>query len=95
MTIAVERLEHRAELLDRGWCTRCSAGGGEEHPAGAAPSYAELAVECGLPVTQVTNHLHWARRQYRRLILERLRDLTLDEREFHGEARRLLGRDGG
>lgn len=66
----------------------------EDHPAGAAPSYADLAAETGLPLTQVTNHLHWARCEYRRIVLERLRELTLDEREFRGEARRLLGRDG-
>jgi len=24
------------ELLDRGWCSACSAGGGTEHPAGAS-----------------------------------------------------------
>ncbi len=30
------------ELLDRGWCTRCSAGGGEEHPAGASLAQARL-----------------------------------------------------
>jgi len=65
----------------------------EEHPAGEEPSYAGLAAEFGVPVTQVTNHLHWARREYRRLVLERLRELTLDEREFRAEARRLLGRN--
>jgi DNA-directed RNA polymerase specialized sigma24 family protein len=64
-----------------------------EHPEGEAPSYADIASETGLPVTQVTNHLHWARREYRRIVLERLRELTLDQREFRGEARRLLGRD--
>lgn len=64
----------------------------EEHPRGEAPSYADLAAALELPLTQVTNHLHWARREYRRLVLERLRELTLDEREFRAEARRLLGR---
>src|SRR5262245_38666264 len=65
----------------------------EVHPAGEAPSYAALAAEFSLPVTQVTNHLHWARRAFRARVLERLRELTLDEREFRSEARRLLGRD--
>lgn len=35
------------------------------------PSYRALAEEFGLPVTQVTNHLAWARRELRRLVLER------------------------
>lgn len=65
----------------------------EEHPVGAQLSYADLAAEFALPVTQVTNHLHWARKEYRQLVLERLHDLTIDEREFRAEARRLLGRD--
>lgn len=65
----------------------------EDHVGGESPSYADLARETGLPLTQVTNHLHWARRVFRTLVLERLRDLTLDEAEFRSEARRLLGRD--
>jgi len=35
------------------------------------PSCRALAEEFGLPVTQVTNHLAWARRELRRLVLER------------------------
>jgi RNA polymerase sigma factor (sigma-70 family) len=34
-------------------------------------SYADLAREFGLPLTTVTNHLAWARREFRRLLLER------------------------
>lgn len=65
----------------------------EEHPRGERPSYEDLARELGVPATQVTNHLHWARREFRRGVLERLAELTIDEREFRAEARRLLGRD--
>jgi RNA polymerase sigma factor (sigma-70 family) len=35
------------------------------------PSYAELAAEHGIAVTTVTNHLAWARRELRRLMLAR------------------------
>jgi RNA polymerase sigma factor (sigma-70 family) len=59
------------------------------------PSYAELAAEHGLPVTQVTNHLAAARRELRRLVLERLRELTATEDEFRVEARLILGVDPG
>jgi DNA-directed RNA polymerase specialized sigma24 family protein len=55
------------------------------------PSYAQLAAEHGLPVTQVTNHLHWARRELRRAVLEKLREITATEEEFRAEARELLG----
>ncbi len=55
------------------------------------PTYAELAAETGLPVTQVTNYLHWARREMRRLALERLRELTVSDEELRAEARSLLG----
>lgn len=80
----------------------CAAQGKEGHfelfrrydlepDPGAPPSYAALAVAAGLPVTQVTNHLAWARREFRRLVLDRLRELTGSEAEFREEARALLG----
>jgi RNA polymerase sigma factor (sigma-70 family) len=59
------------------------------------PSYAELAAEHGLPVTQVTNYLSAVRRELRRLVLERLRELTATEEEFRAEARLILGVDPG
>jgi len=59
------------------------------------PTYAELAAETGLPTTQVTNYLAAARREFRRLVLERLREVTGSEREFRDEARLVLGIDPG
>ena len=59
--------------------------------AESRPTYAELAVELGIPVTQVTNYLALARREFRRIVLEELRELTPDETEFRAEARDLLG----
>jgi RNA polymerase sigma factor (sigma-70 family) len=58
---------------------------------GERPSYAELARQTGLPVTTVTNHLSWARRELRRLVLERLAELTATDEEYRSEAGRLLG----
>lgn len=57
------------------------------------PRYAELAAEFGLPLTQVTNHLHWARRELRTTVLEKLREITAGEEEFRAEARALLGKE--
>lgn len=61
--------------------------------AGARPTYAALADEFTIPVTQVTNHLAAARREFREVVLERLRRLTVNDAEFRAEARALLGTD--
>ncbi len=55
------------------------------------PSYAELAKEHGVDVTTVTNELAAARREFRRAILDRLREQTTDESEFREELDALLG----
>jgi DNA-directed RNA polymerase specialized sigma24 family protein len=67
---------------------RLDLGGAE---GGARPSYADLAAESGLTVGQVTSALFGVRRDLRRLVLERLRELTGSEEEFRAEARALLG----
>lgn len=80
---------------------RCREGGKdtqfslfEEYDLGDVKgSYQELAARYSLPVTQVTNYLAWARREFRRIVLEKLRELTASEREYRAEARRLLGID--
>jgi RNA polymerase sigma factor (sigma-70 family) len=54
-------------------------------------SYAQLAHEFGLPQTQVTNYLAYARRQFRQLVLARLRVATGTEEEYDQEVRRLFG----
>jgi hypothetical protein len=55
------------------------------------PTYAALARDLGITPTTVTNHLAAMRRQFRRVVLDRLRDLTTTDEEFEAEARRLLG----
>jgi len=57
------------------------------------PSYRDLAAEHGIAVTDVTNHLAAARREFRRILLEKLRGLTASDAEFREEARGLLGID--
>jgi RNA polymerase sigma-70 factor (ECF subfamily) len=63
----------------------------EDHDAAERPRYADLAAEFSLPVTQVTNHLHWARQELRKTVLEKLREITASEEEFRSEARALFG----
>ena len=55
------------------------------------PTYATIARELGLTPATVTNHLAAMRRQFRRHVLDRLRDLTTTDAEFEAEAKRLLG----
>lgn len=92
--LAVERLREE-----------CAGAGKQDHfrlferydlgadAQGSKPTYAELATELGLPLTQVTNHLAFARRSFRRIVLEELRALTGDDEEFRAEARLLFGGD--
>ena len=55
------------------------------------PTYGELAARHGIPETQVTNYLAWARRELRRLVLARLERVTATDQEFREDARGLLG----
>jgi RNA polymerase sigma factor (sigma-70 family) len=57
------------------------------------PTYAGLAQEFGIPQTQVTNYLAFARRQFRQLVLDRLRASTGSDAEFQDEAWQLFGGD--
>ena len=56
-------------------------------------SYASLAAEFELEPATVNNYLAAARRDFRRLVLERLREITATDEEFRTEARSLLGVD--
>jgi RNA polymerase sigma factor (sigma-70 family) len=63
------------------------------HPVddGARPGYREIAERFDLPLTQVTNHLAWARRELRRLVLARLAEVTGSDAELREEAEELFG----
>lgn len=54
-------------------------------------SYGQLSKEYSISVTDVTNALAWARREFRRIALERLRELCGSEEEFQREARAAFG----
>lgn len=60
---------------------------------GPRPSYAAIAAELGIAVSDVTNYLAWTRREFRRLVLEELREITATEDEWRSEARAVLGVD--
>ena len=58
---------------------------------GARPGYREIAERVDIPLTQVTNHLAWARRELRRLVLARLSEVTGSDAELREEAEELFG----
>lgn len=59
----------------------------------APPSYGEAAARHGITVTDVTNWLAYARREFRRTALELLRELCHDDAEFATEAKAVFGID--
>jgi DNA-directed RNA polymerase specialized sigma24 family protein len=63
----------------------------EPAEAAARPSYRALAEEFGVPATQINNHLAWARREFRQLVLTRLREVSGSDAEFRSEAQELFG----
>ena len=93
-TMAVDRLR-----------TRCLESGRRTHltlferydlaePEGRdRPSYAELAAELGITMTQLTNWLAAVRRDFRAIVLETLAELCGSDDELRSEARSLLGID--
>jgi RNA polymerase sigma factor (sigma-70 family) len=58
--------------------------------AASRPSYDQIASALGLATTTVTNHLAAMRREFRTIVLDRLREVTGSEDEWEAEARRLL-----
>ncbi len=58
---------------------------------GDRPTYAELARRFTLSVADVTNELAAARREFRRLVLESLREQCASDEEFEAESRPLTG----
>ena len=62
------------------------------HPAADA-SYASVARDLSLTVSQVTNALHAARRQFREIVLAHLRAISATDEEYQRDARELFGFD--
>jgi RNA polymerase sigma factor (sigma-70 family) len=58
---------------------------------GPRPTYAELATRLGLSTIDVTNELAAARRDFRRFVIEALREQCATDEEFEAEMRTLTG----
>ncbi len=54
-------------------------------------TYAQLAAEFNLSIMNITKYLAAMRRDFRRIVLEKLREITATDREFRSEAHALLG----
>jgi RNA polymerase sigma factor (sigma-70 family) len=89
--LAVDDLRELCELRERARTFRLFEAydleGNEKN------SYEQLSKDYGISVTDVTNGLAWARREFRKIALERLRELCGSEEEFHREARAAFGWD--
>jgi RNA polymerase sigma factor (sigma-70 family) len=55
------------------------------------PTYAQLGRELGETATTITNQLAYARRELRRVVIERLEAITATPEELESEVRSLLG----
>ena len=92
--LAVERL--RANCQSEGKATQFTLF--ERYDLGdeeTRPSYADLAGEFNIALTDVTNYLAFARREFRRCTLDQLREMTGSEEEFRREAQSIFGVDAG
>jgi RNA polymerase sigma factor (sigma-70 family) len=90
MHVAVQRLE--ARLAEAGKPIHANLFS-DYHLKDGAPSYAEAAARYAISVSNVTNWLHATRREFRRVALEVLAELTLDEADFAAEAMAVFGID--
>ncbi len=90
MQLAVSRLDER--LTAAGKPTHAALFRAF-HVGDTAPSYADAAASYGCSVTDVTNWLHGARKEFRKIALELLRELTIDDDDFAGEAMAVFGID--
>jgi RNA polymerase sigma factor (sigma-70 family) len=89
-TLAVDTLRSRCETAGRGVHFQLF----EAYDLGDEDvSYSSLAQTFNLDQTTVNNYLAAARRDFRRVVLEKLREITATDEEFRTEARSLLGVD--
>src|SRR6059036_3466346 len=91
--LALEQLQSECQARGRETHFRLFEAYDLEDSGERGISYEGLAREYGIEVTDVTNYLALARREFRRITLDLLREMTAGEEEFRREARSLLGVD--
>jgi RNA polymerase sigma factor (sigma-70 family) len=89
-TLAVEDLRKLCEARNRPKSFQIF----EEYDLDATEnvSYDQLAAKYALPVTDVTNALAWARREFRKIALDRLREICANYEEFQREVLTVFGK---
>lgn len=90
-TIAVEELRQRSH--ESGRAIHFQLFERYDLSDDANVSYAALAKDFGLEPATVNNYLAAVRRDFRRIVLEKLREITSTDEEFRTEARSSLGVD--
>ncbi len=88
--LAVDRLRRECEQKEKALHFRLLELYDIEE-GGKELTYEEVAGRFGIKVTDVTNYLAFARKEFRRIVLEELRSMTDNEEEFRREAQALLG----
>src|SRR5688572_4826911 len=91
LELSVADLKRHAESLGRPEMFEVFARYDLVDEGDTRPTYTAIASALNLTAATVTNHLAAMRRQFRKLVLERLRELTSSEEEWETEAARLLG----
>lgn len=92
-TIAVDTLRERCESTGRRVHFQLFEAYDLRDDDDANVSYASLAQTFDLDQATVTNYLAAMRRDFRRIVLDKLREITATDEEFRTEARSLLGVD--
>jgi len=90
-SLALEALEEEAAEVGKQVHAAIFRAYDVDDPLHERPSYRDLAERFSLSETMITNHLAWARRSFRRHVLEVLRSLAGSEEEYRQDARELLG----
>lgn len=94
LNLAIERLTIEAEAEGRGvHLSLFRAYDLADVADRDRPSYADLAATHRLTDSQVINHLAWARRRFRVHVLDVVRQLAGNDREYREDVRDLLGID--
>lgn len=92
-TIAVDTLRERCESCGRRVHFQLFEAYDLRDDDDAGVSYASLAKTFDLDQATVNNYLAAMRRDFRRIVLDKLREITATDEEFRTEARSLLGVD--
>ncbi|MFQ5630804.1 MAG: RNA polymerase sigma factor [bacterium] len=88
-SLAVQQLEKT--LKEQGKAVQFELFSQYDLAAESKQTYEELGRRFNLPATTVTNYLTAARRLFRQIVLDKLRQLTVSEEEFRLEVRSILG----